>query len=520
MLILPWNLRDEIIEQLGLHRATGAAGSSLPSPELELLAVIASAARRSAGAFVVEPEPLDDERGCFARTFDADEFARARPRRRGRQSSVSFNRGAGTLRGMHFQAAPHDEAKLVRCTRGAIFDVVVDLRPARRRYRRWFGVELDRRQPARRCIVPRGFAHGFLTLDDDTEVLYQMSHAYVAGGGARRALGRPGVRHRVARPAAGGRTISERDATYPGLRARDARPRHGATGFIGRHALAPLRAARLRGPRRPARAAGRRRVAGTGRPARRAPAVVARSRPTHLLHLAWYAEHGRFWTRRRTSRWVGASLELVRAFAAAGGRARGDRRHVRGVRLDGVDGRCAEGATPLRPATLYGVSKDGLPTRRRRATPRGGLVAGLGADLLLLRPRRAARAARRLGGAGRALGPASRRRTTDGSQVRDFLHVEDVGDAFAALVDSAVTGPVNVASGEPIARARHRRRWSPRRPGAPTSCASAPCRSAPASPTSSSPTSRRLRDEVGWRPREPLEARVERTVDWWREQGA
>lgn len=130
-----------------------------------------------AGAFVVEIEPKTDERGFFARTFCAHEFAARGLEPACVQCSVSFNLHAGTLRGMHWQAEPHAEAKLVRCTRGALHDVIVDLRPDSATFRRSFGIQLDA-ESRRALYIPRGFAHGFLTLEDHTEVLYQMSEFF------------------------------------------------------------------------------------------------------------------------------------------------------------------------------------------------------------------------------------------------------------------------------------------------------------------------------------------------------
>jgi dTDP-4-dehydrorhamnose 3,5-epimerase len=129
-------------------------------------------------AWVIEPERLEDERGFFARTWDPEEFAQRGLNTELAQCSISYNRARGTLRGLHYQAAPYQEAKLVRCTAGAIFDVVVDLRPDSPTFRDWFGVELS---PENRLAtyVPEGCAHGFLTLDDDSEVHYQISQSYM-----------------------------------------------------------------------------------------------------------------------------------------------------------------------------------------------------------------------------------------------------------------------------------------------------------------------------------------------------
>ena len=126
------------------------------------------------GAFIVDLEPQADERGYFARTYCREEFERHGLTPDITQCSVSQNRLKGTLRGMHYQAAPDGEAKLVRCTRGALFDVIVDLRPGSPSYRRWLGVELDADQ-GRMLFIPEGCAHGFLTLRDDTHVYYQIS---------------------------------------------------------------------------------------------------------------------------------------------------------------------------------------------------------------------------------------------------------------------------------------------------------------------------------------------------------
>jgi dTDP-4-dehydrorhamnose 3,5-epimerase len=130
------------------------------------------------GAFVIELDLLADERGHFARTFDADEFAAHGLDPEVVQCNTSLNARCGTLRGMHYQADPDGEAKLVRCTRGSVFDVAVDLRPGSETFRRWFGVELSA-AGGRMLYIPVGMAHGFQTLEDDTELHYQMSHRYV-----------------------------------------------------------------------------------------------------------------------------------------------------------------------------------------------------------------------------------------------------------------------------------------------------------------------------------------------------
>ena len=133
-----------------------------------------------AGAYTIEMDRLEDERGFFARSYSAEEFAARGLPAAMPQSSVSFNARRGTLRGLHYQAEPHAEDKLVRCTAGAIYDVIVDLRPDSPTVRRWFGVELSAANH-RALFVPKGLAHGFITLRDDTEVLYMISVPYAPG---------------------------------------------------------------------------------------------------------------------------------------------------------------------------------------------------------------------------------------------------------------------------------------------------------------------------------------------------
>jgi dTDP-4-dehydrorhamnose 3,5-epimerase len=138
------------------------------------------------GVWVIEPERHEDERGFFARTWDAVEFQSRGLSADLSQCSVSYNCRRGTLRGLHYQEAPHAEVKLVRCTAGAIFDVAVDLRPDSPSFTRWFGAELTAENRTA-LYVPEGCAHGFLTLTDGAEVTYQISTPYVpnAGRGVR-----------------------------------------------------------------------------------------------------------------------------------------------------------------------------------------------------------------------------------------------------------------------------------------------------------------------------------------------
>jgi len=164
------------------------------------------------GAWLIELDLLGDERGWFARTFDADEFQRRGMNPAVVQCSASFNARRGTLRGLHYQAEPHGESKLVRCVRGAIFDVAVDLRADSSTFRRWHGVELSASNRLA-FYIPAGLAHGFQTLTDDVEVLYQMGDPYVpdAARGVRFDDPAFGVRW----PALDGeRIVSERDRSF------------------------------------------------------------------------------------------------------------------------------------------------------------------------------------------------------------------------------------------------------------------------------------------------------------------
>jgi dTDP-4-dehydrorhamnose 3,5-epimerase len=165
------------------------------------------------GAYVLELERLEDERGFFARTWCAEELAAHGLDAQIAQCSLSSNRRRGTLRGMHYQAVPHQEAKIVRCIRGAIYDVIVDLRRDSPTWRRWISVELaaDNR---RALYVPKDFAHGFQTLTDDAEVFYEMSTPYTPGFGRGVRWNDPALA--IEWPI-GDPILSEHDRSYPGL---------------------------------------------------------------------------------------------------------------------------------------------------------------------------------------------------------------------------------------------------------------------------------------------------------------
>jgi dTDP-4-dehydrorhamnose 3,5-epimerase len=133
--------------------------------------------------WIVDLEPISDERGWFSRSYDEDEFARRGLNTSWPQWSTSFNKRAGTVRGMHFQGEPHGEVKLVTCLTGAIEDAVIDLRPQSKSFKQCFQIRLEAGS-GRALYIPSGFAHGFQTLEDDTSVGYHIGTRFVPGSGA------------------------------------------------------------------------------------------------------------------------------------------------------------------------------------------------------------------------------------------------------------------------------------------------------------------------------------------------
>jgi dTDP-4-dehydrorhamnose 3,5-epimerase len=163
------------------------------------------------GVFQIHVERKPDERGFFARCWDQQEWEARGLDSRMVQTSISYNTRKGTLRGMHYQAAPHEETKLVRCTKGAICDVILDLRPKSPTFKRWVAITLDA-EKRNMAYVPKGCAHGFLTLEDASEVFYQMSEYYDER--SARGVRWDDPAFQIAWPAKV-EVISERDRTYP-----------------------------------------------------------------------------------------------------------------------------------------------------------------------------------------------------------------------------------------------------------------------------------------------------------------
>lgn len=165
-----------------------------------------------AGAFIIDLEKLEDNRGFFARSWSVKEFGERGLESRLAECNISFNHKKDTLRGMHYQASPHGQTKIVRCTMGSVYDVIIDLRPTSPTFKHWIGVELTARN-RRMLYIPKDFAHGFQTLDDETEIFYEMSEPYAPGSGR-------GVRWNdsafgITWPEARAAITNQRDNTYP-----------------------------------------------------------------------------------------------------------------------------------------------------------------------------------------------------------------------------------------------------------------------------------------------------------------
>lgn len=166
------------------------------------------------GVVEIDLTPHEDDRGFFARSYCQREFEAHGLISTFVQCNVSYNRTRGTLRGMHYQEPPHGEAKLIRCIRGALYDVVIDIRPDSSTFRHWIGAELKAApgRPSRTLYVPEGFAHGFLTLEDDTEVFYQMSEFHVPDAARGFRWNDPAFQVEWPAPVC---VISNRDRSYP-----------------------------------------------------------------------------------------------------------------------------------------------------------------------------------------------------------------------------------------------------------------------------------------------------------------
>lgn len=292
----------------------------------------------------------------------------------------------------------------------------------------------------------------------------------------------------------------------------------GAAGFVGRHAIAPLHA---RGYEVHAVSSKKMNEAQPGVIWHRSDLfdraalarMMAEAKPTHLLHFAWYAEPGKFWESAENFRWVEASLALLQSFASHGG----SRVVMAGTcaEYDWDYGYCRENITPCKPGTVYGVCKNSLQSLLHAFSKEHGLSSAWGRLFLLYGSHESM--PRLVPSVIQALLKGEPARCSHGMQIRDFLHVQDVADAFVALLDSSCAGPVNIASGQPVLLkdiintiARMMERPELVRLGAVT---------APAhEPKLLVAETVRLNAEVGWSPSLTLEKGLRRTVDWWKTQ--
>jgi nucleoside-diphosphate-sugar epimerase len=291
----------------------------------------------------------------------------------------------------------------------------------------------------------------------------------------------------------------------------------GASGLIGSHVLAPLLARGFE-----VYAVTRRGLMTEDVPVYRvdlfdekaAGALIRDVKPTHLLHLAWYAEHGRFWTAPENLRWVRASLALLEAFADEGG--------LRAVtagscaEYDSKPGFCSELVTRLDPTTLYGASKKALYGITDAYCRQIGLSWAWGRIFFLYGP--GEHPNRLVSSVIRAMLHGERAETTHGEQLRDFMHVADVADAFAALVDTEVQGPVNIASGKPV-RVKEVVMRIAELVGRRDLLHVGALADRPGDPKTLIADTERLRTEIGWVPRIELEDGLHATIEWWRERG-
>ncbi len=283
----------------------------------------------------------------------------------------------------------------------------------------------------------------------------------------------------------------------------------GATGFVGRMALAPLLArgydvhAVLHGPRVDMPGVTWHEVdllAGLD--------FVRDLAPTHLLHLAWYAVPGKYWTSRENARWVRASLALFDAFVAAGGK----RCVMAGssAEYDWSGGTCREGETPIAPGTYYGNAKAALWNVVREDAKAAGVSAAWARFFFLYGPHEYPE--RLVSSVIRSLLRGERARTSPGTQRRDFLHTADAAEATVALLDSAVDGPVNIASGRALP-VRELIELIRAETGGEVDYGALPADPVPLIAADT----RRLNDEVGWHLGHDHEARLRETIAWWRE---
>jgi nucleoside-diphosphate-sugar epimerase len=291
----------------------------------------------------------------------------------------------------------------------------------------------------------------------------------------------------------------------------------GARGFIGRHTLTPLAAAGFETHAITSKGAGPSAHGTAWHTAnildpRETAAVVARVQPSHLLHLAWYTEHGRFWNAPVNVSWTAGSLALLNAFHQHGGR----RIVTAGtcVEYGPSPAPCREGETPLVPRTMYGICKHALQSMTTAFAAATGISSAWGRIFLLYGEDEAPN--RLVPAVIRALLRGEPARCSHGNQIRDFLDAEDVASAFVALLDSDVGGPVNIGAGQPTT-IKQVVETIGRQIGRPELIHFGAIAAAPDDPPVLSADTAKLRTEVGWRPRYDLETGLARAIGWWRQ---
>lgn len=293
----------------------------------------------------------------------------------------------------------------------------------------------------------------------------------------------------------------------------------GGTGFIGRNAIAPLLAAGYEVHAVASRRAGpvmdgvhwhradlldKNEVAG----------LMSRIRPSHLLHFAWYAEPGKFWGSTENFRWLEASIGLMRHFRESGG----ERVVMAGTcaEYDWDHGYCTETVTPCRPSTPYGVCKNALQEVLHSYSTETGLSSAWGRVFFLYGPDEAA--SRFVPSVITSLLRGDNANCSHGNQLRDFMHVEDVGSAFVALLDSPVTGAVNISSGRPLSLRELALTIADSLGASPERICFGAIPAQENDPPLLAGNSRRLTEEVGWHPRHDIRSGIEQTTHWWKSQ--
>ena len=387
------------------------------------------------GTFIIEPELHRDERGFFGRFFCVEEFEDHGLDSSIVQCNISCNNKKGTLRGLHYQIPPHQEAKIVSCTEGSIYDVVLDLRKESDTYCHWTAIELTDNN-LKMLYIPKGCAHGFQTLKNKTRVFYQMTDFFhqESARGVRWNDAIFGIQWPTGR-----KIISEKDKQFSEYMLMKTVMLTGASGFIGRHCIPLLinqgyevhALTSKNNSSHDPRISWHRIDLLNPDQVREAMKTIS---PSHLLHLAWYTAPGKYWSAWENIHWLQAGLNMVQEFSANGGK-----RMVGAgtcAEYDWRYGYCSENITPLKPLGLYGISKHSLHCITEETLNTANISNAWGRIFFLYGPHEnRTRLVPSIVGALLQLKPAP---CTSGHQIRDYLFVEDVADAFVQIL--GITG--------------------------------------------------------------------------------